>query len=188
MRGRFPPKPGRCQEAHLATQMALAREQNLTNLGGVVAAAAHELGTPLATIKLVTGELLADGPDDPALREDIALIAEQADRCRDILRDMGKAGKDDLLVKQAPLSEVVREAAEPHAQRGIALLYDVAPIEGAGGSEPILPRRPEIIHGLRNLIQNAVDFSVSTVWIDIGWSDAELRVAVCDDGPGFPPI
>ena len=97
-----------------ATQMALAREQKLTDLGGVVAAAAHELGTPLATIKLTSSELIEE-LEDPILREDAELIREQANRCRDILKDMGRAGKDDLHLKQAPLMTVVQEAAEPHA-------------------------------------------------------------------------
>jgi two-component system sensor histidine kinase RegB len=176
------------QEAYLATQMALAREQNLTNLGGVVAAAAHELGTPLATIRLVTSELLDDVPaDNQGLREDLELIGTQADRCRDILRDMGKAGKDDLLIKRAPLSAVAREAAEPHAGRGIALLYDVAPSADDDAAEPTVPRRPEIIHGLRNLIQNAVDFSKAAVRIDIRWSRETISLRVTDDGPGYPP-
>ena len=83
-------------DALLATQMALAREQKLTDLGGVVAAAAHELGTPLATIKLVSTELIEELDDRPELRDDARLIREQADRCRDILRGMGRAGKDDL--------------------------------------------------------------------------------------------
>ncbi len=73
-------------EALLATQMALAREQKLTDLGGVVAAAAHELGTPLATIKLVSSELFEELADRPELQEDARLIRTQADRCRDILR------------------------------------------------------------------------------------------------------
>ena len=79
-------------DALAATQMALAREQKLTDLGGVVAAAAHELGTPLATIKLASAELMTELKDTPDLAEDAALICEQADRCRDILRDMGRAG------------------------------------------------------------------------------------------------
>ena len=83
-------------QALLATQMALAREQKLTDLGGVVAAAAHELGTPLATIKLVSTELVDELGDHPQLAEDAKLIRDQADRCRDILRYMGQAGKDDL--------------------------------------------------------------------------------------------
>ena len=83
-------------DALSATQLALSREQKLTDLGGVVAAAAHELGTPLATIKLASGELMDELSDQPDLLEDAVLIREQADRCRDILRDMGRAGKDDL--------------------------------------------------------------------------------------------
>ncbi|MFM7443981.1 MAG: histidine kinase dimerization/phospho-acceptor domain-containing protein, partial [Tabrizicola sp.] len=82
-------------EALLATQMALAREQKLTDLAGVVAAAAHELGTPLATIKLVSAELIEELAGQTDLQDDARLIRDQADRCRDILRDMGRAGKDD---------------------------------------------------------------------------------------------
>jgi len=100
-------------DALAATQMALAREQKLTDLGGVVAAAAHELGTPLATIKLASSELWNELQDQPDLAEDAALIRDQADRCRDILRDMGRAGKDDLHLRQAPLMTVLEEAAEP---------------------------------------------------------------------------
>ena len=98
-------------DALSATQMALSREQKLTDLGGVVAATAHELGTPLATIKLTSAELIEE-LDDPELREDAELIRDQADRCRDILRDMGRAGKDDLHLRQAPLMAVISEAAE----------------------------------------------------------------------------
>ncbi len=174
-------------DALSATQMALAREQKLTDLGGVVAAAAHELGTPLATIKLVSSELMDELDDREDLKEDVSLIREQADRCRDILRSMGRAGKDDLHLKQIPLAEMVREAAEPHQDRGIHINYDIAPVEDADGRQPIVERRPEIVHGLRNLIQNAVDFANAAIWIDITWSDASISVRIIDDGPGFPP-
>ncbi|RMD95047.1 MAG: sensor histidine kinase, partial [Alphaproteobacteria bacterium] len=80
-------------QALLATQMALAREQRLTDIGGIVAAAAHELGTPLATIKLASAELADELAERPDLMQDVALIREQADRCRDILRSMGRMGK-----------------------------------------------------------------------------------------------
>ena len=113
----------RMSQALLATQMALAREQKLTDLGGVVAAAAHELGTPLATIKLVSTELYEELAEHPQWAEDAALIRVQADRCRDILHSMGRAGKDDLHLRRAPLEAVLREAAEPHAHRGIALQF-----------------------------------------------------------------
>ena len=174
-------------EALLATQMALAREQKLTDLGGVVAAAAHELGTPLATIKLVAAELMDELRDHPALQEDARLIGEQADRCRDILRDMGRAGKDDLHLRQAPLSAVLREAAEPHMARGKRVEFSFAPVEGSPERQPTILRRPEIIHGLRNLVQNAVDFARSTVWIEGEWMDRTVTVRIIDDGDGFPP-
>jgi two-component system, sensor histidine kinase RegB len=174
-------------DALLATQMALAREQKLTDLGGVVAAAAHELGTPLATIKLVSAELMRELRDRPDLLEDAQLIRDQADRCRDILRDMGRAGKDDLHLRQAPLSAVLREAAEPHMTRGKTVVFQVAPVDGSSDRQPTIRRRPEIIHGLRNLVQNAVDFSRRTVWIEAEWTDRTITVRIIDDGEGFPP-
>lgn len=165
--------------ALLATQMALAREQKLTDLGGVVAAAAHELGTPLATIKLVSSELLDEVEGEVA--EDIRLIRDQADRCRDILRSMGRAGKEDRYLRAAPIEAVLREAAEPHAARGKRLDFAFAE-----APQPVILRQPEIVHGLRNLIQNAVDFAAERVEIQADWTAEELRLRVRDDGPGYP--
>jgi len=173
-------------EALQATQMALTREQKLTDLGGVVAAAAHELGTPLATIKLTSSELAEDLPDESDHREDALLIGEQADRCRDILRSMGRAGKDDLHLRKAPLSAVVEEAAEPHIDRGKNIFFEHEAITGADDKQPEIFRRPEVIHGLRNLVQNAVDFARETVWVESQWSDSEIVVRIMDDGRGYP--
>jgi two-component system sensor histidine kinase RegB len=174
-------------DALLATQLALAREQKLTDLGGVVAAAAHELGTPLATIKLVSAELIDELEDQPTLREDAELIRDQADHCRDILRSMGRAGKDDLHMRQAPLDSVIREAAEPHRDRGRDIRFDVAPDVGGAPRQPSIYRRPEVIHGLRNLVQNAVDFASATVWIDARWTEDTISIRIADDGDGFSP-
>ncbi|THH34871.1 ActS/PrrB/RegB family redox-sensitive histidine kinase [Aliishimia ponticola] len=174
-------------DALSATQMALAREQKLTDLGGVVAAAAHELGTPLATIKLTSSELIEELEDQPELREDVELIRDQADRCRDIMRNMGRAGKDDVHLRRAPISALVEEAAEPHEGRGIELSYHFAPIGDVEDIQPSVLRKPEVIHGLRNLIQNAVDFASRRVWIDVEWSEDVIAIRVSDDGPGYPP-
>ena len=173
-------------EALVATQLALAREQKLTELGGVVAAAAHELGTPLATIKLVSSELMEELAEHPDLLEDARLIREQADRCRVILHSMGRAGKDDLMLRQAPFETVVREAAEPHLNRGKSVRFYIAPAEGGPRMQPTIMRRPEIIHGLRNLIQNAVDFARSEVTVEMAWTRETVDVRISDDGRGFP--
>ncbi len=173
-------------DALLATQMALAREQKLTDLGGVIAAAAHELGTPLATIKLVSTELIDELSDSPDLAEDARLIREQADRCRDILRSMGKAGKDDTHLRSGLLTAVVQEAAEPHLGRGIEVVISMTAAAGSAAREPMISRRPELIHGLRNLVQNAVDFARSRVWIDGLYSADQIVLRIVDDGSGFP--
>ncbi len=172
-------------DALVATQMALAREQKLTDMGGVVAAAAHELGTPLATIKLVSSELL-DEVTDTDLRDDIRLIGAQTDRCRDILRAMGETGKDDLYLRRAPFEAVVKAAAEPHVERGKRVGFQTRHADGADARQPEIFRQPEILHGLRNLIQNAVDFAKGQVRIEMTWSDTAICVRISDDGMGFP--
>ena len=174
-------------DALTATQMALSREQKLTDLGGVVAAAAHELGTPLATIKLASSELMDELENREDLWADAALIREQANRCRDILRDMGQAGKDDLHLRQAPLMTVIAEAAEPHAHRGKAVHFSHDPLAGVEMSQPAILRKPEIIHGLRNLVQNAVDFANKNVWVEGHWTTNTISIRIVDDGTGFPP-
>ncbi len=172
-------------EALLATQMALAREQKLTDLGGVVAATAHELGTPLATIKLVSAELMEELDNDDDLYADASLIRDQAVRCSDILRSMGRAGKDDVHLRSAPWRAVVEEAADPHLARGPVVAFHVDP-SGSDG-DPLILRKPEIIHGIRNIVQNAVDFAQFKVDVRIGWSDTQIFVSIKDDGEGFSP-
>lgn len=178
-------------EALQATQLALSREQKMAEISGVVAAAAHELGTPLATIKLASGELVESLADRPEALEDARLIRDQVKRCHAILRSMGSAGKDDLHLRQAPLEAILHEAAAPHADRGKLLHFE---FRSAGGMtdakvNPAMPelwRNPGLIHGLRNLIQNAVDFARGEVWISARWDAQMLHVTISDDGPGFP--
>jgi len=179
----------RMSQALSATQIALAREQRLAAIGGMAAAAAHELGTPLATIKLVAAELARELQDRTDLAEDAALIRREAERCGEIMADLARGGRDDSHVKLAPISAVIEEAAAPHAARGKTLMIRVEglPLAEAGENQPTIARRPELIHGLRNLIQNAVDFAERTVWIDIEQDAGTLRVAIGDDGPGFSP-
>lgn len=175
-------------QALTATQMALDREHRLSAIGGLAAAAAHELGTPLATIKLASSELIDELSDKPELLEDVQLIRKQTERCRDILAQLSKGGKDDSHVKHAPISTVIAEAAEPHRDRGKTLLISIdgEPLDQAGDDQPTIARAPELVHGLRNLIQNAVDFADSAIWVDVELGERHLRIAVGDDGPGYP--
>ncbi len=179
-------------KALLATQMALEREQKLTALGGVVAAMAHELGTPLSTIKLVSSEILNEKNLSIELAEDVSLINSQVDRCRDILRDMGRHGKDDTHIKVVPLLSLIQEATEPHGDRGKTIILRTSEWQSSItdelklGYQPNVFRRSEIIHGIRNLIQNAVDFAQSKVFIDVFWDDIEITINIIDDGSGFP--
>jgi two-component system sensor histidine kinase RegB len=143
------------------------------------------LGTPLATIKLVSTELVDDLKENKILQADAQLINEQADRCRDILRSMGRSGKNDLHMQITPLQAIVEEAALPHMERGKTVVIDVIGSD-EGVDQPFIYRRPEIIHGLRNLVQNAVDFAQSTVWIELSWSGSLVTVRIIDDGAGFP--
>ena len=149
-----------------------------------VAAAAHELGTPLATIKLVSSELASEVattlPDRKDLADDLALLRQSAERCGNILKSMGSAGRDDLLIRSAPLGQVVEEAALPHRNRGIRIRVEMPP--GA----PSIQRDAALIHGFRNLIQNAVDFAAEEVLIEASFDKREIRLRVADDGPGFP--
>ena len=174
-------------DALFATQAALSREQKLTDLGGVVAAAAHELGTPLATIKLTSSELIEELKNFPELHDDAMLIRDQADRCGNILNSMGGAGKDDLQMHQTLLAEIIREAAEPHSQRGVTIETKISDGHKGGIDEPYIIRRPEIIHGLRNMIQNAVDFATSKVWVESSWTKESITITISDDGYGYPP-
>ncbi|MEM9146030.1 MAG: ActS/PrrB/RegB family redox-sensitive histidine kinase [Pseudomonadota bacterium] len=177
----------RMSEALSATQIALAREQRLAAIGGIAAATAHELGTPLATIKLVAGELARELKDDPDLAEDAGLIREQAARCGEIMADLSRTGREDAHVRHAPISAVIEEAAAPHTDRGIQIVmrYNGLPLDRSAAEQPDIARSPELVHGLRNLIQNAVDFADATVWIDMSESQGAVRIAVGDDGEGF---
>lgn len=173
-----------------ATQMALEREQRLSSLGAMAASTAHELGTPLATIKLTASELRSELSDQPDLAEDAALIRDQATRCRDILHRLSQLKEaDDAQIRRAPIFAVLEEAGGPHLHRraDIVFMLDGERVDTETARQPTLARRPEIISGLRNLIQNAVDFAGTTVWIDVIDGPTALCVRISDDGPGFTP-
>ncbi len=178
-------------EALAATEHVLAREQKLHALDGLAAAAAHELGTPLATIALVTKELERGSAQWPELSEDITLLRTQAERCRDILRKLTRSPTEqDPHHVSLPVTQLLQEAAGPYASSQVRIRFSSAPREAAASTdrrEPIGERRPGLIYGLGNIIENAVDFADSSVDISAAWDEREIEVTVTDDGPGFAP-
>lgn len=178
----------RMSEALVASQMALAREQKLSALGALAAAAAHELGTPLGTIAVVAKELAREVPPDSPLAEDITLLQSESERCRKILAELARKPEAeggqpyDLL----PLRTMIETAAAPHQVPGIRLDIDIDDRNWPHG-QPMMRRSPEVLHGLGNLIQNAMQFARHRVHVQ-AYADAQgCVVTVTDDGPGFPP-
>jgi two-component system sensor histidine kinase RegB len=174
-----------------AVQAVLAREQQLSALGALAAATAHELGTPLATIHLAARELgRSIKPDHPA-REDVDLIIEQAERCRLILKQISqRRHMTDAAMARATLPGLIEEAVEPHKGSGIHVQCSCSSLAGGGETSekpPDVIRKPEIIHALGAFIENAVSFAAKEVSVNARWSDEEVRIYITDDGPGFAP-
>ena len=166
-----------------AAEMVLAREQHLYALDGLAAAAAHELGTPLATIALVAKEMERDFPPGSPHADDVALLRSQSQRCRDILsRLTSLSGQQDKHLARLPLSHLVEEVVE--AYRAFAARIVVSPPTGSG-REPVGRRNPAIVQGLVNLVENAVDFAEEQVTVGTSWTDHQVAVEIADDGPGF---
>lgn len=178
-------------EALAATEHVLAREQKLHALDGLAAAAAHELGTPLATIALVTKELERSSVQWPELKEDITLLRAQAERCRDILRKLTRSPTEqDPHHVSLPVTQLLHEAAGPYSSSQVRIVISSTPRPAAANGncrEPIGERRPGLIYGLGNLVENAVDFASSEVDVAATWDEHEIEVTVIDDGPGFAP-
>jgi two-component system, sensor histidine kinase RegB len=176
----------RLRDAVAATQLALAREQRLSAVGALAAAAAHELGSPLATIAVVAKELARELPEDSPHAEDAALLLSQSERCRRILAELAHQPEEDggSLYTRLPISALAEAAAAPYRDQGVRVILATA--GEPAGEEPLVRRSPEIMHGLNNLIQNAVQFAAREVSVTTFWDPATVTVEIDDDGPGFP--
>jgi len=179
-------------DALAATELVLAREQHLTQLDGLAAAAAHELGTPLSTIVLVSRELektLADkihagAQDDAQVTGDIKTLREQAQRCRDILSKITQLSSTGAPFDRMKLSTLIEETVAPHRDFGITIKVRIAV---AGSSEPVGLRNPAILYGVGNILENAVDFARDVVEVNAWWNNETVEIVISDDGPGFAP-
>ncbi|MBE88259.1 MAG: two-component sensor histidine kinase [Rhodospirillaceae bacterium] len=177
----------RMSDALAATQSSLAREQRISALGGLAAAAAHELGSPLATIAVVAKELSQEVPKNSPFAEDVELLLSQSDRCREIITGLAKT--PEAVAKnpfaRLPFLALVKTALSPYNSESVAVVVQID--ELAKGEEPYLPYGPELVHGLGNLIQNAIQFAENSVALCLYWDLGEVRLIVQDDGAWFAP-
>lgn len=167
-----------------ATELVLQREQHLSALDGLAAAAAHELGTPLATITLVAREMERALGDDPRFHEDVTLLRTQSERCREILKRLTNLSSEgEVHMARLPFTSLIEEVVAPHREFGIALSLEPGLREGP---EPVARRNPGVLYGLGNLVENAVDFAREKVVVEWTWDADRVGFTVIDDGPGFP--
>jgi two-component system sensor histidine kinase RegB len=171
-------------DALAATELVLAREQHLTQLDGLAAAAAHELGTPLSTIVLVSRELERTLHDNAQASSDIKTLREQAQRCRDILAKITQLSSTGGPFDRMKLSTLIEETVAPHRDFGVAIKVRIAV---SGAKEPVGARNPAILYGVGNILENAVDFARSTVEVNAWWNNETIEIVISDDGPGFAP-
>jgi len=170
-------------DALAATELVLSREQHLTQLDGLAAAAAHELGTPLSTIFLISHELEKTVKDGP-IAGDLKVLREQAQRCRDILSKIAQLPSTGAPFDRMKLSELIEEVVAPHRDFGIAIEVRIAV---AATAEPVGWRNPAVLYGVGNIVENAVDFANTTVEVNAWWNGETVEITISDDGPGIPP-
>ena len=181
---RFSGESKRRTDAINKVQQVLAKEYELESLGGQAAAAAHSLGTPLATINVVASELKKELASNKELSKDIDLLISQTKRCGEILKQISKKQiKDDEFFKKTKLEDLLEEIIESFKETTSKKIY----LSTSNDKNKILiSRSPEIIYGLRNFIGNAVKFSKTQIKIELISDKSIIEIIIQDDGPGFP--
>jgi two-component system sensor histidine kinase RegB len=171
-------------DALAATELVLAREHYLSQLDGLAAAAAHELGTPLSTILVVARELEREIEPGSRFADDIKLLSEQAQRCRVILSKLTELPAPGEPFERMKLSALIEEVVAPHRDAGVAIDVVLAKDDP---DEPVGARNPAVLYGLGNILENAVDFARERVQVEAKWTADQVVVVISDDGSGFPP-
>lgn len=178
----------RMTDALTVARMALAREQQLSVVGGIAAAAAHELGTPLNTILLISEELSREFPEGSDHAEDARLLYDQARKCAEVLEQLSSGPTNNRFLQQdahhnyLPLQSLIALVADKYTDKGASIDIQT---EGELTEQPKLFATPEILHGLGNLIGNAAEFAKEKVTITLSWNDKTVHAVIEDDGKGF---
>ncbi len=181
---RFSGESKRRSDAVNRLQQVVAKEYELESLGGQAAAAAHSLGTPLATINVVATEIKKEIGDNKELVKDIDLLISQTKRCGEILKQISmKQIKEDTFFSKTGLENLLSEIIENFQETSSKKIYLVSDQDK---NKIQFRRSPELIYGLRNFIGNAVKFSKSRVEIEIKSNNDLTNISIHDDGPGFP--
>ena len=173
------------KEALSKMEEVMAKEHELLSLGGQAAAAAHSLGTPLSTIKIITQDLLKQFKGQKDVEKDIELLSSQVERCNEILKrlSLNPVEEDDFIDKDLSmrdyLSEIISSFKEI-SNKNFVLNYD------QDSNVKKITKSIEIVYGLRNFIGNANKFSKNTIYINLK-SDSEItEIVIEDDGDGYP--
>tara|TARA_Y100001970_G_scaffold285602_1_gene405816 strand:- start:3721 stop:5010 length:1290 start_codon:yes stop_codon:yes gene_type:complete len=181
---RFSGETKKRSEALNKLQEILAKEYELESLGGQAAAAAHSLGTPLATISVVAKELKKELGNNKDYSKDIDLLISQTKRCSEILKKISKKQiKDDKFFSYVTLEDLVNEIIDSFKETSSKSINLVSENDN---NKINIKRSPEIVYGLRNFIGNAVKFSKDTINIIINSNTKNIELIINDDGPGFP--
>ena len=181
---RFSGESKKRSEALNKLQEVIYKEYELESLGGQAAAAAHSLGTPLATISVVAKELKKEIGDNKEVSKDIDLLISQTKRCSEILKKISKKQIEEdsffsLIKLEDLLVEIIISFKETSSKKiELYVENDLNKID--------IRRTPEIIYGLRNFIGNAVKFSKSRVKIALKSDEKIIEIKISDDGPGIP--
>lgn len=179
--------------ANAAMASLLERAQHLSALDGLAAAAAHELGTPLGTIYLTSGELAKSNLPD-AIKDDIQIIRREAEKCRVILSNLSRNGlhqnPDDML-NNAALDDVITNLIETRSA-GIADEKQVHfsikdSIKNSASAVPHIRTLPELIYSIGNVLDNALAFATHNVWVVVSYDTTQITIEISDDGTGFAP-
>ena len=166
-------------------QEVISKEHELVSLGGQAAAAAHSLGTPLSTIKIISQDLYNNFKNNNDLKKDIELLVSQVDRCNEILKrlSLNPIVEDDFIDKNISLHDYVKEIVNSFKE--ISDKNFVINVEQDYNSFEI-SKSIEIVYGIRNFIGNANKFSQKSIYISITSDSENSSISIEDDGEGFP--
>jgi len=173
------------KEALNKMEEIMSKEHELLSLGGQAAAAAHSLGTPFSTIKIISSDLLKQFKDNVEVKRDIDLLVSQIERCSDILKKLtlNPTIEDNFIDRDLTIVDYVNEIIKSFKE--ISKKKFIINFDQYSNSLNIA-KSIEIVYGLRNFIGNANKFSKSKVFINIKSDNDITEIVIEDDGEGYP--